>query len=59
MEVDLESDSDGIAKLSEQSQVDLETVLANNICSEEGIDEIGECSDENKFYEVEKIIDPV
>ena len=58
MEVVLESDSDGIAKLSEQSQLDLETVLANNTCSEEeGTDEIAECADENKFYEAEKIID--
>lgn len=57
MEVVLETDSDGIAKLSEKSQLDLETGLANYNRSETGIDEIAECADDNKFYEVEKIID--
>lgn len=58
MEVVLESDSDGMARLSKQSQQDLETVLENNNCSEEeGIDEIAGCADDNEFYEVEKIID--
>lgn len=58
MEVVLESDSDGMARLSKQSQQDLETVLENNNCSEdEGIVEIAECADDNEFYEVEKKID--
>ena len=32
MEVVLENDSNDIAKLSEQSQLDLERVLANDLC---------------------------
>lgn len=32
-------------------------MLANNNRSETGIDETAECADDNKFYEVEKIID--
>ena len=51
MEVVLESNSDGMARLSKQSQQDLETVLENNNCSEEeGIDEIAECADEENNY---------
>ena len=56
MEVVLETDSNGLAKLSERSELDLETVLANYNHIEAGIDEITECADD-KFYEVEKIID--
>ena len=56
MEVVLETDSDGISKLSEKSQLDLETVLADYNSSEAGIDDIAECVDD-RFYEVEKIID--
>ena len=56
MEVVLEADSNGLAKLSERSELDLETVLANYNHIEAGIDEITECTDD-KFYEVEKIID--
>ena len=56
MEIVLETDSNGLAKLSERSELDLETVLANYNHIEAGIDEITECADD-KFYEVEKIID--
>ena len=56
MEVVLETDSNGLAKLSERSELDLETVLANYNHIEASIDEITECADD-KFYEVEKIID--
>lgn len=52
----LQSDSDGIAKLSEKGQLNLETVLASYNCREAGIDEIAEFADENKFYEVEKMM---
>ena len=57
MEVVLVTDSDGIAQLSEKSQLDQETGLANYNRSETSIDEIAECADDNKFYQVEKIID--
>ena len=56
MEVVLETDSNGLAKLSEKSELDLETALANYNHSETGIEETAECADD-KFYEVEKIID--
>ena len=56
MEVVLETGSNGIAKLSEESQLDLETGLANYNRSEAGVDEIAECADD-RFYEAEKIID--
>ena len=36
MEVVFENDSNDMAKLSEQSQLDLESVLANDVCSEVG-----------------------
>ena len=42
IEVVLENDSDGTAKLSKQSQLDLENVLANDSCSEADTDEIAE-----------------
>ena len=57
MEVVLESDSNDIAKLSEQSQLELESVLANDVCSEVGLEEIPNTADDNKFYQVEEIID--
>ena len=43
MEVVLDSNGDGIVKLPEKNQLDLETVLVNNTCSEAGIDEIIKC----------------
>ena len=57
LEVVFESDSNDIAKLSEQSQLDLESVLANDVCSEVGLEEIPDTGDDSKFYEVEQIID--
>ena len=57
MKVVFESDSNDIAKLSEQSQLDLESVLANDVCSEVGLEEIPDTGDDSKFYEVEQIID--
>ena len=51
------SDSNDIAKLSEQSQLDLESVLANDVCSKVGLEEIPDTRDDSKFYEVEQIID--
>ena len=40
MKVVFESDSNDIAKLSEQSQLDLESVLANDVCSKVGLEEL-------------------
>lgn len=56
MEVVLETDNNGLAKLSEKSELELETALGNYNHSETGIDETAECADD-KVYEVEKIID--
>ena len=55
MKVVLETDGNGLSKLSEKSQLDLENGLANYNHSEAEIDETAECADD-KFYEVEKII---
>ena len=57
MEVVIENDSNDVATLSEQSQLDLKSVLANDECSEVGLEEIPDIAEENKFYEVEEIID--
>ena len=57
MEVVLENSSDDRAHLSEHSQLDLESILANDECSEVGLEEIPDDADVNKFYEVEEIID--
>ena len=57
MEVVLENGSDDRAHLSERSQLDLESILANDECSEVGLEEIPDDADVNKFYEVEEIID--
>lgn len=56
MEVVFEIDSNGLVKLFEKSEFDLEIVFVNYNYSEIGIEEIVECVDD-KFYEVEKIID--
>ena len=57
MKVVFESDSNDIAKLSEQSQLDLESVLGNDVCSKVGLEEIPDTGDDSKFYEVEQNID--
>ena len=57
LKVVFESDSNDIAKLSKQSQLDLESVLANDVCSKVGLEEIPDTRDDSKFYEVEQIID--
>ena len=57
MEVVLENGSDDRAHLSERSQLDLESILANDECSEVGLEEIPDNADVNKCYEVEEIID--
>ena len=57
MEVVLENGSDDRAHSSERSQLDLESILANDECSEVGLEEIPDDADVNKFYEVEEIID--
>ena len=57
MKVVLDNSSDDRAHLSEHSQLDLESILANDECSEVGLEEIPDDADVNKFYEVEEIID--
>ena len=56
IEVALENGRTDTAKLSEWSQLDLESVLANDECSELGFEEISNTADNKKFYEVEEII---
>lgn len=57
IEVAIENGRTDTAKLSERSQLDLESVLANDECSELGLEEIPNTADNKKFYEVEEIID--
>ena len=57
MEVVLENGNDDRAHLPESSQLDLESILANDECSEVGLEEIPDDAEVNKFYEVEEIID--
>ena len=56
IEVALENGRTDTAKLSERSQLDVESVLANDECSELGLEEISNTADNKKFYEVEEII---
>ena len=57
MVVVLQNDSNDVAKLSEQSQLDLTSVLANDVCREVGLEEIPDSVDDNKCYRVREIID--
>ena len=57
MVVVLKNDSNDVAKLSEQSQLDLTSALANDVCREVGLEEIPDSVDDNKCYKVKEIID--
>ena len=52
-----ENGSDDRAHLSGHSQLDLESILANDECSEVGLEEIRDDAEVNIFYEVEEVID--
>ena len=48
MVVVLKNDSNDVAKLSEQSQLDLTSALANDVFREVGLEEIPDSVDDNK-----------